>query len=159
MPELGRSAILDLIDWIAVLRGTEAREDAKLGREVWNLGLMSGGRAANVVPDHAEAELVLRTIPGGALVGALEAARPDKAEIEVLVKEAWDEFDLIEGFPATAVPFGSDLPALRALVPEAAAILAGPGDPRLAHTIDERLTWHELDAGVDLYVRIGEKFL
>jgi Acetylornithine deacetylase/Succinyl-diaminopimelate desuccinylase and related deacylases len=155
MPELGRNAILELMDWIAAIKAAEGASDPALGREVWNVGLVSGGRAANVVPDLAEAELALRTIPGGKLRAAMEASRPEGASIEVLVDESWSFFDTPEGFPRAAVPFGSDLPAMRAIAPNAAAILAGPGSITLAHTGIERLTREELSSGIRLFRDLG----
>ena len=154
-PELGENAILSLMDWISAIRATEPGFDAALGREAWNLGLVSGGRAANVVPDRAEAELSLRTVPGGTLRAAMEAARPPRGELSVLVDEAWAFFDAPPGFATASVPFGSDLPAMRALAPAAAAILAGPGRAALAHTGVEELTNEELAAGIALFRDLG----
>ena len=160
IPELGENAILALLGWIAAIAeaGAAAEDHAPagaLGREAWNLGLISGGRAANVVPDHAEAELTLRTVPGGTLRSAMERARPATGELALLNDESWDFFDTPPGFPASSVPFGSDLPAMRALAPGAAAILAGPGRASLAHTGIEELRAEELSAGIDLFRRIG----
>ena len=154
-PELGQNAILSLMDWIEAIRAAESGFDPALGREAWNLGLVSGGRAANVVPDRAEAELSLRTVPGGTLRAAMESARPPRGEIEILIDEAWAFFDTPPGFAAASVPFGSDLPAMRALAPGAAAVLAGPGRAALAHTGVEELTREELSAGIELFRDLG----
>lgn len=159
MPELGRNAILSLMDWVASLRGAEGASDPRLGAEAWNLGLVSGGRAANVVPDRAEAELTLRTVPGGRLKAALEEARPEGGEIEILVDESWAFFDCPEGFPRIGVPFGSDLQAMRALAPGAAAVLAGPGAIEVAHTGIESLSREELAAGIELFRKIAQHYL
>ncbi len=154
-PDLGENAILGLMDWIAAVRAAEGATDPVLGAEVWNLGLLSGGRAANVVPDHAEAELSLRTVPGGRLRAALEAAKPRRGSLEILVDDPWDYFDTPPGFPSAPVPFGSDLPAMRAMAPKAAAILAGPGRASLAHTGIEELTREELALGIELFRKLG----
>lgn len=158
MPELGRNAILDLMDWLAAIRAAEGASDPELGREAWNVGLVSGGRAANVVPDLAEAELTLRTVPGGKLRAAMERAAPAEAKIEVLVDDPWTFFDAPEGFPKTPVPFGSDLPAMMAAAPRAAAILAGPGSIKVAHTGIEKLTLEELSSGIALFRRLGRAY-
>jgi acetylornithine deacetylase len=157
-PELGENALLALMDWIGAVRKAEGASDPTLGAEAWNLGVMSGGRAANVVPDRAEAELALRTVPGGALRSALESARPERGRLEVLVDESWARFDVPPGFPSAPVPFGSDLPALRQLAPKAAAILAGPGRPELAHTGIEELTAEEMSAGIALFRDLGLRY-
>jgi acetylornithine deacetylase len=159
-PELGDNAIMALLDWIAAIRAAEGASDpspegARLGREAWNLGLVSGGQASNVVPDYAEAELTLRTVPGGRLRSAMEAARPERGKIAILVEDGWDYFDAPTGFPTTNVPFGSDLPVMRRIAPRAAAILAGPGRASLAHTGVEELTKEELSAGIALFRKLG----
>ena len=158
-PELGENAILSLLDWIAAVRAAEGASDPILGSETWNLGLLSGGRAANVVPDLAEAELSLRTVPGGRLRAALEAAKPARGGIEILVDDPWDYFDTPPGFPSSSVPFGSDLPTMRGIAPGAAAILAGPGRAALAHTGIEELTREELGAGIELFRKLGMHYV
>jgi Acetylornithine deacetylase/Succinyl-diaminopimelate desuccinylase and related deacylases len=158
-PELGENAILKLMDWIAAVRAAEGASDAALGREAWNVGLVSGGRAGNVVPDLAQAELTLRTIPGGRLRPTLERARPSGAEVESLVEDPWDFFDAPEGFPSASVPFGSDLPTMRALAPKAAAILAGPGRAALAHTGIEELGREEMAEGIELFAALGRHYI
>jgi acetylornithine deacetylase len=157
-PELGRNAIEELISWLAALDHIAPGQDPILGSETWNLGRIEGGRAANVVPEEAWAELSLRTVPDGRLRSALEAAIPANAKLEVLVDEGHDYFDLVPGLACTSVPFGSDLPALRALAPKAAALLAGPGNPVLAHTRDEALTMKELEDGIALFTEIGSHY-
>lgn len=164
MPELGRNAILDLMDWLAAIRAAEGASDPSLGAEAWNVGLVSGGRAANVVPDLAEAELSLRTVPGGRLRAAVElaapeGARPEGATLEVLVDDPWSFFDAPEGFPRAAVPFGSDLPVMRGIAAGAAAILAGPGSITVAHTGIERITREELSSGIRLFRDLGLYYL
>ncbi len=158
-PELGRNAITELIAWIAALDRAEPGRDPRLGSEAWNLGLIGGGRAANVVPDEAWAELSLRTVPGGRLRAALEAAMPANARFDALVDERHDYFDLVPGLACASVPFGSDLPALRALAPKAAALLAGPGNPALAHTRGEELSLEELKDGIALFAAISRFYL
>src|SRR5260370_3900818 len=61
-PELGRSAIHPLLDVLHDIRKIPLPEDPLLGRSTLNIGTISGGRAPNVVADHAAAEIMLRTI-------------------------------------------------------------------------------------------------
>lgn len=159
MPELGESALFALIDWIAAIRELVPFVHPSLGPEVWNLGTMFGGRAANVVPDHAEAELTLRLVPGGKLYDAIASLAPPRGSVEELVRDPWDEFSVPPGFPSGPVPFGSDLPMLRGLVPDGDAILCGPGDPASAHSPDESLSLEELAEGIDLFERLGSHYL
>jgi acetylornithine deacetylase len=160
-PELGENALLALMDWLSAVRkaGDERGPEGLLGGEAWNLGLISGGRAANVVPDLAQAEIALRTVPDGAMRDALESSRPEHGSIEILVDDPWALFDTPAGFPAAPVPFASDLAVMRALAPRAAAILAGPGRASLAHTGAEELTLEELSAGIALFRDLGLRYL
>lgn len=158
-PELGENAIEALIDWLSRLRAARPGFHATLGREVLNIGTISGGRAANVVADRAEAELTLRTVPGGFLREALAATRPATGSVEILVEDPPAFFELPPGFPSAPVPFGSDLPMMRPLAHGGAAVLAGPGDARLAHTEDESVSGEELSAGIALFRDLGLHFL
>ncbi|MBN1243602.1 MAG: M20/M25/M40 family metallo-hydrolase [Spirochaetales bacterium] len=158
-PELGDNAVEKLMDWLVAIRAAPRAEHPRLGREVLNIGAISGGVAANVVPDFAGAEISIRTVPGGVLPATVESARPQGALVETLIDETWDEFDAPEGFESAPVSFGSDLPALRALAPGAFAILAGPGDIALAHSEAERLDWGELARGIELFRALGERYL
>lgn len=163
-PERGRSATWPLLDWLTRLRALPSPADPELGPELWNLGVLRAGEAANVVPAHAEAHLLARTLPGSRLLDevrrlALELGPEARAEVEVLLDEAPDRFPDVPGFPRAPVPFGSDAPRLRALVPDRTVVLAGPGTITVAHGPDERLGLDELRAGVALNAGLAARFL
>ncbi|MGO1320190.1 MAG: M20/M25/M40 family metallo-hydrolase [Galactobacter sp.] len=86
-PESGISAIDELVDQLVRVRGIVA--DPALQTEVLcNIGTVSGGGRANVVPAHAEAEIGLRfldTPTETAVLDGLKALTPlrDGAELEV----------------------------------------------------------------------------
>src|SRR6267142_3407255 len=61
-PELGHSAIHTLLDVLHDIRQIPLPEDDLLGRSTLNIGTIGGGRAPNVVADHAEAEIMFRTV-------------------------------------------------------------------------------------------------
>src|SRR5688572_10168501 len=80
---LGRSAIEPLIDLLPTLRSLELPEDPVLGNTTYNIGVLRGGTEANIVPAHAEAEVMFR------LMGPVEPLRErlmewarGKAELE-----------------------------------------------------------------------------
>ncbi len=158
-PERGHSAVLDLVDWIGGIRALAPGRHPDLGPEVWNLGVIRGGEAVNIVPDRAEALLNIRTVPGSAFAEAVAALGPAGSEVEVQVDEAPCLFPALPGFPMAPVPFGSDAPVLRALAPTGAVALAGPGSITVAHTADEHLTFTDLGAGADLNLRLALHFL
>src|ERR1700686_4399851 len=61
-PELGESAIEKLLDALQEIREIHLPEDPLLGRSTVNIGVISGGRAPNVVPDAALAEIAVRLV-------------------------------------------------------------------------------------------------
>jgi acetylornithine deacetylase len=158
-PELGHSAILDLLDWLEAMRRLPLGSDPDLGSEVWNLGTIQGGAAVNIVADRAEAMLNLRTVPGSAFRQALAALRPAQGELRVVLAEPPCLYPDLPGFRRAPMPFGSDLPQLRALIPDGTVVLAGPGSIRVAHTDQEHLSLADLRAGVELNHKLALHFL
>ena len=59
-PELGESAIEKLLTAIERLRAMELPVNPEVGPCTVNIGLIEGGRAPNVIPDHARAQLLYR---------------------------------------------------------------------------------------------------
>ena len=158
-PELGVNATWPLLDWLQRLREEPLPADPELGAELWNLGLLRAGKALNVVPDHAEADLFVRSLPGSSLGARIQALRPPTGRAELLLNEPPDRYPEIPGFPRACMPFGSDLPRLRDLVPSRTAVLAGPGTITVAHTDHEHLRHTDLEAGIDLNRRLALHFL
>jgi acetylornithine deacetylase len=158
-PELGHSAILDLLDWLSAMRGLPLRSDPELGPEVWNLGTLQGGSGVNIVPDRAEAVLNLRSVPGSTFRQGLAALRPPQGELRVLLDDPPCLFPAIPGFDRAPVPFGSDVPQLRGLIPDGTVVLAGPGSIRVAHTGQEHLALADLRGGIELNARLALHFL
>jgi len=158
-PELGHSAILDLLDWLEGVRRIPLGQDPDLGPEVWNLGTIQGGEAVNIVPDRAQALLNVRTVPGSSFQARVEALRPPLATVELQVDEPPCLYPALPGFERAFMPFGSDAPCLRHLIPDLTAVLAGPGSIRVAHTAGEHLTMQDLAAGAQLNLRLARHFL
>lgn len=158
-PELGRSAIWPLLDWVQALRNEARPSDADLGPEVWNLGLIEGGAAANIIPDRAAAVLMLRELPESDFVQRVDANKPACGHVRELNHTPPARFPAVPGFPRASVTFGSDAPRMRALVPSGTVVLAGPGAIEVAHTAHEHLTRADLDAGVELLLRLSDHFL
>ncbi len=69
-PELGESAIEKLLDALDRVRALPLPTHPTSGPCTMNIGLIEGGRAPNVIPDHAVAHLLFR------LVGPAEGATP-----------------------------------------------------------------------------------
>lgn len=158
-PELGQDANWMLIDWLQRLRTLPRLEDPDLGPEVWNLGRMEGGEAINTIPARAEAHVLARTLPHSLFELQAADLQPPGAEMERLLSEPADRYPAIPGFEQASMPFGSDAPQLRALIPDRMVVLAGPGSIAVAHTENEHINLAELVLGVALNKRLAIHFL
>lgn len=158
-PERGHNATWPLLDWLQRLRELPRPVDPGLGPEVWNLGLLRAGEAPNSVPAAAEALLMVRTVPGSAFAEEVRRLAPAEGSVELRLDEPPDRYPEVPGFDHAPMPFGSDAPTLRALVPDRTVVLAGPGSIAVAHTLDEHLALADLEAGVDLNRRLALHFL
>lgn len=158
-PELGHNATWPLLDWLQRLRERPRPVDPQLGPELWNLGLLKAGEAINAVPALAEAQLMARVVPGSTLLEEVRRLAPPEGTVELRLDEPADRYPAVPGFAQAAMPFGSDAPALRSLVPDRTVVLAGPGTIAVAHTLDEHLSLADLEAGVDLNRRLALHFL
>jgi acetylornithine deacetylase len=158
-PELGHNATWPLLDWLQRLREQPRPVDPHLGRELWNLGLLQAGEAINSVPAKAEAHLLARVVPGSTFLDEVRSLAPPGGSVDLRLDEPADLYPLVPGFELAPMPFGSDAPALRALVPDRTVVLTGPGSITVAHTLDEHLTLIDLEAGMDLNRRLALHFL
>jgi acetylornithine deacetylase len=158
-PEHGHAATWPLIEWLEKLRALPRQRDPELGPEVWNLGNLRAGGALNVVPDLAEADILVRSLPASDFRDAALRLKPPEGELEAIHETPPERFPPIGGFERAPVPFGSDAPRLRKLVPDGTVVLAGPGSITVAHSPDERLAFSDLAAGVELLLKIARRFL
>jgi len=151
-PEQGDSAIEKLLDVLADLRSCDWPTDKRLGKTTCNLGVVSGGTRANVVPDRAAAELHLRLVSATEPVKAmLENAVAGRAEIEYLSAHEPVHLFTVPGFDECVVRFTTDIPYLSRW---GKPLLLGPGSILNAHTEDEFVSKKELAAAVELYVSL-----
>jgi len=155
-PELGESAIDKLLDALMVIRGLKLPEDPLLGRTHYNIGLIEGGVAPNVVSPHASAELMFRTVGD---VGPLrEALRVVESivSIEPVLEIPAIRMHTVDGFETAVFPYTTDVPVLRGW---GRALLVGPGSIHVAHTDAEHVAIDELRAAVDLYEDLVKRLL
>ena len=153
------NALWRLHRWLARLAELPARHHPLFGQETFNLGLLAGGEAPNVVAAKARAELVVRTIPGSTFVDDAMALAPAGSRVERLSDDPPLEFWVPAGWPAEVVAFGSDAPRLASLVPEGRLLQVGPGSIALAHGDDERIGLRELDEGIETLARLALELL
>jgi acetylornithine deacetylase len=155
-PDHGDSAIDKLIDALIRLRSLELPSDRELGGTFYSIGIIEGGVAPNVIPAHASAEVLFRTI-GSAdeLLATVRALEPAVTVQEVLRVPPL-RMHTLPGFVTAAFPFTTDLPLLDRW---GAPLLYGPGSFLVAHTDEEHVSLAELEVAVDGYERIARALL
>ena len=155
-PEEGESAIEKLLDALVRLRSIEWPTREPLGRTHYTVGLISGGIAPNVIPPHAEAEVMFRTVGPAADVLSLLAPVGEGVRIDVVLEVPAVELATVPGFETAVFPFTTDIPFLNRW---GTPLLFGPGSIRKAHTDHEHVAIPELHAAVDRYVELAMALL
>ena len=151
-PHLGESAIDKLIEALNDLRRIPLPVDPVLGPTTLNIGLISGGRAANVVPDEAHADVLIRTVNGTEeLRQSIRRVLDGRCEYEFIRETPALKMETVEGFETDRVAFATDLPNLTRW---GRPLLLGPGSINVAHTDHERVRKADLTLAVDLYCQL-----
>lgn len=157
-PELGESAILKLLDVLERLRRVPLPKDDLFGESTMNIGTIAGGRAPNVIPDEASAEIMFRLVtPSGPLRAAVEEAVSGLAEAREILEIPAVRLRPVEGLPTTVVSFTTDIPAFNGAWGE--PLLIGPGSIHVAHTLGERVPKRQLSDAVGIYTDIARRLL
>lgn len=151
-PHLGESAIEKLLDLLAELRRLPLPCDPTLGPSSVNIGAISGGRAANVVPDVAEAQVLFRTVDGSReLRQNVENLLEGRCEYEFVRDTPALRMERLDGFETSVVAFTTDLSNLTRW---GRPVLLGPGSIEVAHTDHECIRKADLARAVELYCRL-----
>jgi acetylornithine deacetylase len=151
-PELGESATEKLLEALNRLRRVPLPEDPVLGKTTYNIGILQGGVAPNVIPDLARAEVMFRLVqPGDELLGAVTEAVGSLATVKRVLYIPPVKLCTIAGMETTVVAFATDIPALTAW---GKPYLIGPGSIHVAHTDQERIAKAELMQAVEIYVNM-----
>jgi len=157
-PELGESAIETLLDVLESVRRVPLPGNAELGATTLNIGTISGGRAPNVVPDAANAEILVRLAVDAAPVrAAIEAAVTGRAELKEVLCVPVIRFERVDGLPTTVVSFTTDVPMLCPAWGK--PVMLGPGTIHVAHTAEERVRKSELADAVTIYADMVRRLL
>ncbi len=156
-PEEGTSAILRLLNVLDRFRRLRLPFDPVLGAASLNIGVIEGGNAPNVIPEFASAEVLVRTVgPSDQLREQIQLLADGGISISFPAELPYFMGERLAGWETTAVRFASDLPLHDSW---GRRFQLGPGNIRVAHTLDERITRGELMEGVDGYVRLCRQLL
>jgi len=156
-PEQGESAIEKLLDVLNDIRGIDWPGNDVFGETTCNIGIVSGGTRANVIPDNAQATVQIRLADSGlAIKEHLEYAVAGRAAVDY--KSVHDPIRLLtlDGFEQMVARFTTDIPYLSNW---GRALLIGPGSILVAHTDDEKVSKPELINAVDLYANLAKSLL
>lgn len=156
-PHLGQSAIEPMLELLPTLRKLPLPSDPVLGDTTVNIGTIKGGTEANVIPAHAEAEIMFRLVSD---VGPIKKMILDwakgRADVEFGSHIPAQRFATVPGFDTEPVAYTSDIPLLSNW---GEPFLFGPGSIHVAHTPDEFIDVDELRASVDDYGRLAKTLL
>jgi acetylornithine deacetylase len=155
-PELGESAIDKLLDALMVIRGLELPDDPLLGRTHYNVGLIEGGVAPNVISPHASAELMFRIVGDGAPIRAALRVVESLVAVEHILEIPAVRLHTGPGFETAVFPYTTDVPVLTNW---GTPLLIGPGSIHVAHTDEEHLSIEELHQAVELYASLAHSLL
>jgi acetylornithine deacetylase len=156
-PELGDSAIDKLIPALARLRAMPLPSDPEVGPCTLNIGLIEGGRAPNVIPDSAHADLLYRLVgPSEELRRQIVAAAGDQVRVTFPLELSYLRLRTVDGLPTMIAAFTTDIPKLNNW---GEPLLIGPGSIHVAHTDGEYIEKQQLADAIDLYCRIAKQLV
>jgi acetylornithine deacetylase len=157
-PELGESAIEKLLDALEKIRRIALPVSEILGPSTMNIGLIGGGRAPNVIPDAARAELLIRLVDDGdSTVAAVRAACAGLVEVEEVLRIPAVLLGAIDGFDTMVASYTTDIPAFQGAWGQ--PYLMGPGTIHVAHTSEERIPKQQLLDAVGIYQQMVRTLL
>jgi len=156
-PELGESAIEKLLEALNRLRTIQLPRDPEIGASTVNIGSIEGGRAPNIVPDSASAQLLYRLIGSSSVLKQqITAAVGELAQVEFVLEIPFMRLRTLDGMPTMVAAFTSDVPTLNNW---GEPVLLGPGSIQVAHTEGEYVQKKQLREAVEVYVSIARKLL
>jgi succinyl-diaminopimelate desuccinylase len=180
MPELGDNAVLKAARGAVRLHDHrfDTTKHHHLGGPSINIGSLHGGMNVNSVPDAAQVEIDIRTIPGQsneAIRKEVMAVLGEGAEVSKIVdvgavasnpQNEWISgvFDLYERRSGQRIdpkgaPFFTDASVLVPAMGNIPALILGPGETAMAHKTDEYCFASKVEAAVDFYVEIAKGWM
>jgi len=156
-PELGDSAIDKLLPALTRLRAMPLPSDPKIGPCTLNIGLIEGGRAPNVIPDYAHADLLYRLVgPSDELRRQILATAGDQVKVTFPLELPFLRLRTVDRLPTMIAAFTTDIPKLTNW---GKPLLIGPGSIHVAHTDGEFIEKQQLAEAIDLYCAIAKRLL
>jgi succinyl-diaminopimelate desuccinylase len=180
MPELGDNAVYKAARGALHLGKHEFKAVVhnQLGRPTLNVGSLHGGLNVNSVPDHAQIQVDIRTVPGQSNMAVwqeIQTLLGEEAELARIVDvgpiasnphDAWvaSVFELCEGITGRRMdprgaPFFTDASVLVPAMDQVPAVILGPGETAMAHKTDEYCLVSKIEQSVALYTEIARRWM
>jgi len=180
MPEQGDNAVYKAARGVLRLadHGFDAQHHVHLGGPSINVGTFHGGLNVNSVPDRAEVQIDIRTVPGqsnDAICREVETVLGEGAELSRIVdvgavasspQDEWVSgvFDLCERTAGRRIDpkgaaFFTDASVLAPAMGGVPVVILGPGEPTMAHKTDEYCLVSKIEDAVGLYTEIGRRWM
>jgi acetylornithine deacetylase/succinyl-diaminopimelate desuccinylase-like protein len=156
-PELGESAIDKLVEALHRLHAMRLPENPDVGPCTKNVGSILGGRAPNVIPDLAKADLFYRLVgPTEELRRQITEAVGTLAEVRFTRETPFIKMRTLDGLPTMVAAFTTDIPSLPGW---GEPLLLGPGSIHVAHTEGEFVEKKQLEEAVELYCAMAKRLV
>ena len=156
-PHTGKSAIDPLVDALADLRKVDWPGDSVLGSTTMNIGILHGGRAANVVPDQAHAEVMFRVVTDQEkILETTQSVVGNRAQVTVITANNPIDLTTLPGYETSVIAFNTDIPYFKF---QGKALLWGAGSILDAHTADEKILITDLEKAAKTYQVLAETCL
>ncbi|HUN88279.1 MAG TPA: M20/M25/M40 family metallo-hydrolase [Terriglobales bacterium] len=154
-PELGDSAIDKLVEALHLLKKMHLPYNQEIGPATLNIGVIEGGRAPNVIADHAHAQILIRLVGPSEDIrrGIVDAVR-DLVEVQFPLEIPFAKLRTVAGLPTMIAAFTTDIPKLSNW---GEPMLIGPGSIHVAHTEHEFIDKEQLMHAVDIYTQVGKE--
>jgi acetylornithine deacetylase len=157
-PHLGESAIEKLLDALERIRRVQLADDPILGKSTLNIGTIKGGRAPNVIPDAAQAELFIRLVDSGeSSRTAIADATGTSAEAREVLYIPAVHLGSLPGFETSIVSYTTDIPAFAGAWGK--PFLFGPGSIHYAHTDQEHIPKSEILEAIEIYKNLVRQLI
>ena len=129
--------------------------DPQIGPCTLNIGLIEGGRAPNVIPDYAHADLLYRLVgPSDQLRKQISETAGNDVEVTFPLELPFLRLRTVNGLPTMIAAFTTDIPKLTKW---GEPLLVGPGSIHVAHTEGEYIEKRQLHDAIDLYCAIARQ--
>jgi acetylornithine deacetylase len=154
-PELGESAVDKLVEALYRLKKMHLPYNEEIGPCTMNIGVIEGGRAPNVIADHARAQVLIRLVgPSDDIRRNILDALRGLVKVEFPLEIPFAKLHTVAGLPTMTASFTTDIPKLSNW---GHPVLLGPGSIHVAHTENEFIEKEQLMQAVDIYTRIGRE--